>query len=315
MSADTTTHDDTVAMNEAGAPATAKDLPDPTTKIAVSDGDDLDVWVIGEGTPVLFVHGAMTRDLLTPLVDELAKRDGYQLIHYGRRGHGGGGLPGEAADIPGQAADVVTILDALGIDRAHVAGHSLGAMIALELAMRAPHRLRSLMLLEHGFFAQARTEASKQFLKEGEALWPVLIETYMSGDKEGAVTMLWDVTSGIEGSRELIEPALPDDALELAVQDLNTFLQVELADLGSWMADPATVQEITTPVAWVSRADSAPLFRESGAILQEWLPNTEAIEIVGARSHYFPTLNAAETATALHEWLTSQSTAARGEKE
>ncbi|MPZ51266.1 MAG: alpha/beta fold hydrolase [Acidimicrobiia bacterium] len=297
-------HTDTAAIREESkATPMAREFRDPTTRVKVSDRDELDVWVMGEGTPIVFVHGAMTRDLLTPLIDELANKGRYQLIHYGRRGHGGRGLPGEATDIPGQARDVVTVLDALRIDRAHVAGHSIGAMITLELAMRVPHRLRSAILLEHGFFAQVRTEASKQVLKEGDVLWPQLIEMYMSGETERAATTVWDVTSGIEGSRELIEPVLPANTLALAARDLNTFLQVELAHLGSWMVDPVTVQEITTPIAWVSWADTAPLFRESGTILREWLPNTDAIEIVRAQSHYFPTLNPTETATALDEWL------------
>lgn len=92
-------------------------MPEPTTKVRVSAKDELDVWVMGEGDPVVFIHGAMARDFLKPLADELVRTGGYQAIHYGRRGHGGVGLPGETADIAGQATDVVMILDALGSTR------------------------------------------------------------------------------------------------------------------------------------------------------------------------------------------------------
>jgi pimeloyl-ACP methyl ester carboxylesterase len=304
-----TTHDDTMAASEAsvGTP-TARGVSDPTTRVRVSDKDTLDVWVMGEGEPVVFVHGAMTRDLLKPLADELTRRGGYQVVHYGRRGHGGRGLPAETADIPGQATDVVAILDALGIDKAHVAGHSFGAYIALELATRAPDRLLSAILLEPPF-AQVQTEAVQRLLMDvAEVAMPLVVEKYMSGDADGAVTTLLDATSGVQGVIELIEPALPEGARALAAADLNTWLQVDLPAMGAWMADPATVKEITTPIAWIGGADSPPGFTDSRALIQEWLPTTKAADIVGA-GHYFPVLKPAETATTLDELLRSQAPA------
>jgi pimeloyl-ACP methyl ester carboxylesterase len=304
-----TAHDDMMAASEAsvGTP-TARGMSDPTTRVKVSDKDTLDVWVMGEGEPVVFVHGAMTRDLLKPLMDELARKDRYQVIHYGRRGHGGRGLPAETADIPGQAADVVTILDALGVDKAHVAGHSFGGYIALELATQAPDRLLSAILLEPPF-AQVQTEAMQRLLKDvAEVAMPLVVEKYMSGDADGAVTTLLDVTSGVQGVIELIEPVLPEGARELAAADLNTWLQVDLPAMSAWVADPATVKEITTPIAWIGGADSPPGFTDSRALLQEWRPTTKAADIVGA-GHYFPVLKPAETATTLDELLRSQARA------
>lgn len=284
-------------------------MPEPTTKVKVSAKDELDVWVTGEGAPVVFIHGAMTRDLLKPFADELTSRGGYQVIHYGRRGHGGRGLPGQSADIAGQAADVVTILDALGVDKAHVAGHSFGACIALELATRAPDRLLSATLLETVFVQQGQTEATQQAVKEFvEVAMPLIADKYTSGDAAGAVTTFCDVTSGVEGVIELIEPTLPEGTRELAAADLNTWLQVDLPAMGAWLADPATVKEITTPIAWIGGADSPPAFTDSLALLQEWLPATKAADIAGA-GHYFPVLGPAETATTLDELLRNQAPA------
>ncbi len=279
-------------------------MPEPTTKVRVSDKNVLDVWVLGEGTPVVFVHGATIRDLLWPLANELTRKGSYQVIYYGRRGHGGGGLPADAADIPGQAADVVTVLDALGIDKAHVAGHSFGAYIALDLATQAPDRVLSAILLE---LVLAQTEAAQQGLKElTEVALPLIVEKYTSGDKEGAVKTFCDFTSAVQGASELIEPALPKGALELAASDINTFLQVDLPAMGSWVADPATVSEITTPIAWFGGAESEPIFTGSRVLFLDLLPRTKAVDIGGV-GHYFPILKPAETATALDEWLTSQS--------
>jgi pimeloyl-ACP methyl ester carboxylesterase len=280
-------------------------MPDPTTRVRVSAKDELDVWVVGEGDPVVFIHGGMARDLLKPLADELVRTGGYQAIHYGRRGHGGHGLPGETADIAGQATDVVTILDALGIDKAHVAGHSFGADIALELATRVPDRVLSATLLEAPF---AQTEAMQQGLKDLGVAMSLIADKYTNGDVDGAVTTFWEFTSEVEGLAEIIEPVLPEGARELAAVDLGTWLQVDLPAMGEWMADPAAVKDITTPMAWIGATDSAPVFTESRSLLQQWLPTTRASDIVGV-GHYFPVLRPAETATALDELLRSQAPA------
>lgn len=279
-------------------------MPEPTTRVRVSTHDELDVWVMGEGAPVVLVHGAMTRDLLTPLADQLTSR-GYQVIHYGRRGYGGVGLPGDPADFAGQATDVVTILDSLGIGRAHVAGHSLGAFIALELATRAPDRLLSASLLEPVFGQQLQSAAAQQEMQQIiETGMPPIAEKYTSGDEDGAVTMFWDLTSGVPGVIDLLEPVLPKGARELAAADLNTVLQVELPALGAYTAEPAAVKKITTPVAWIGGTDTATVFAESGALVREWLPTTRTAEIAGA-AHYFPVLKPAETAATLDELVRS----------
>lgn len=293
------------ASQESAGTPTSRGMPEPTTRVRVSDKDQLDVWVAGEGVPVVLIHGAMARDLLKPLMDELVKTDRYQVIHYGRRGHGGHGLPGETADIPGQAADVVAVLDALGVDKAHVAGHSFGAYIALEMATQAAGRLLSAVLLEPPL-AQAQTEAVQQALKQlAEVAMPLVVDRYTSGDADGAVTAFLDFTSGVQDAVELIEPALPQGARALAAADLNTWLQADLPAMGSWMADPVAVTQLTTPIVWIGGADSPPLFADSRALVQEWRPAMKAATIVGA-GHYFPVLKSAETATALDELLRSQ---------
>ena len=293
------------ASQESAGTPTSRGMPEPTTRVRVSDKDQLDVWVAGEGVPVVLIHGAMARDLLKPLMDELVKKDRYQVIHYGRRGHGGHGLPGETADIPGQAADVVAVLDALGVDKAHVAGHSFGAYIALEMATQAAGRLLSAVLLEPPL-AQAQTEAVQQALKQlAEVAMPLVVDRYTSGDADGAVTAFLDFTSGVQDAVELIEPALPQGARALAAADLNTWLQADLPAMGSWMADPVAVTQLMTPIVWIGGADSPPLFADSRALVQEWRPAMKAATIVGA-GHYFPVLKSAETATALDELLRSQ---------
>lgn len=277
-------------------------MSDPTTTVRVSDGDELDVWVRGEGTPVVFIHGVLTRDLLLPTMDDLSRTGHHQVIHYGRRGHGGRGLPAEPTDVAGQVPDVIAILDALGIDRAHVVGHSFGAFIALDLAMQAAGRVRSAILLEPVFAQHLRSDASAHDTRELGELVPRLAQAYSEGDPEAAVTMLWQFTSGLRDTG-VIDTVLPADARRLSAADMGTCLQVDLPAMGSWTVDPAAMQEVAAPLRWLGGADSAAGFAESCALFREWLPEADVALIEGA-GHFFPALAAAETAAIIDRWLT-----------
>ena len=97
------------------------------------------------GSPLVLLHGGMlTIDLsFAGLIPTLATR--HRVVALEMQGHG------RTADIDREispaasAADVVALLDHLGIDRAHVLGHSMGAAVALELAINHPDRVRSIV--------------------------------------------------------------------------------------------------------------------------------------------------------------------------
>jgi pimeloyl-ACP methyl ester carboxylesterase len=99
----------------------------------------------GEGSPLVLLHGGMLNiDLsFADLIPDLALR--HRVIGVELQGHG------RTADIDRRispaalASDVVGLLDHLGIDRSHVLGHSLGAAVALELAVSYPDRVRSIV--------------------------------------------------------------------------------------------------------------------------------------------------------------------------
>jgi 3-oxoadipate enol-lactonase len=70
----------------------------------------------------------------------------HRVIAIDNRGAGQSDVPEAPYTILGMAADVVGLMDALGLRRAHVCGASMGGMIAQELALRAPDRVRTLGL-------------------------------------------------------------------------------------------------------------------------------------------------------------------------
>jgi 3-oxoadipate enol-lactonase len=101
--------------------------------------------VRGEGEPVLFIHGlGYDRVGWGPLPGLLA-RD-FQVLTFDNRGVGESDVPEGPYSVAEMAADAVAVLDAAGIDRAHIFGVSLGGFIAQEFALAYPGRVRKLVL-------------------------------------------------------------------------------------------------------------------------------------------------------------------------
>lgn len=102
--------------------------------------------VRGEGPPVLLVQGVgLHGDGWLPQVEGLSAR--YRCLTFDNRGTGRSLPPGVPLSIGQMAEDARVLMDAEGWGSAHVVGHSMGGLIALELALTNPGRVRSLSLL------------------------------------------------------------------------------------------------------------------------------------------------------------------------
>jgi aminoacrylate hydrolase len=100
----------------------------------------------GEGPPVLLIQGVgVVGNGWMPQVDGLRGR--FTLVSFDNRGIGASDNRDGRLTIEDMAADALAVLDAEGIDRVHVAGHSMGGVIAQALALQAPTRVKSLAFL------------------------------------------------------------------------------------------------------------------------------------------------------------------------
>ncbi|MCG8419715.1 MAG: alpha/beta hydrolase, partial [Proteobacteria bacterium] len=70
-----------------------------------------------------------------------------RVVAPSQRGHGDSGHPAGGYGVDDFAADAIALLDALGIERAAVVGHSMGSFIAQQVALRAPQRVTHLILI------------------------------------------------------------------------------------------------------------------------------------------------------------------------
>jgi pimeloyl-ACP methyl ester carboxylesterase len=270
---------------------TGQAMPAPTATVQVSDKDELDVWVVGEGTPVVLVHGGLFYFFLKPLAEELAKKGDYQAIWYHRRGYRG--KPTEPVDVREQARDVVKILDALEISKAHVVGHSAGVAFTLEVAMQAHDRVLSAALFDASV---ANLVPSFEVLKE---LFKPSIEKARAGDFEGGAAAL---LAALGSSKERLERALPG-AWSAMLEDAPNWFQVDQPVLMKWEPDPAKVKAIEVPLAFMSVSGLPPI-EETGELLKKWQPTLTMLEI-STDDHFFPITEPAETAEVYDKWIKS----------
>lgn len=115
--------------------------------IIETSGARLSYARVGEGPAVLFVQGVgIVGEGWRPQVDALKAE--FTCFSFDNRGIGGSTILGpHPLSVEAMAEDALAILDGERIDRFHLVGHSLGGVIAQEIALRAPSRVMSLSLL------------------------------------------------------------------------------------------------------------------------------------------------------------------------
>ena len=122
--------------------------PSRESDVAVP-GARLYVRILGEGDPVVILHGGpdFNHRYLLPEMDRLSR--GFRLIYYDQRGRGRSS-PGVAppdVSIESDVEDLDRLREHLGLDRITVLGHSWGGVLAMEYAIRHADRLSRLILL------------------------------------------------------------------------------------------------------------------------------------------------------------------------
>jgi pimeloyl-ACP methyl ester carboxylesterase len=136
------------------------------------DGIELDVLDEGEGLPVLLVHGFPDSSHLWRGQVPALTGAGLRVIAPDMRGFGASDRP-EAVDdyrIGRAVADLVAVLDALGVERARVVGHDWGAAVAWLLAAIHPGRVERLVALSVGHPA-----ANRRSVADREKAWYMLL--------------------------------------------------------------------------------------------------------------------------------------------
>jgi pimeloyl-ACP methyl ester carboxylesterase len=241
-------------------------------EVAALDGVHLGYETAGGGEPVVLIHAGLGADWFRPLVEQPALTDRFRLLRYHRVGYGASGHLAGPVSIAAQAEHCRSLLASLGVDRAHVVGHSSGANIALQLALDAPDVVGSLALLETALL----DVPSGPFAAEALA-------RHSAGDRAGAVDS-WLRGVGGPDYRAALDRAVPG-GFDQAVVDVDTFLGQELPALRAWRFTPADAARIGPPALLVLGALSdqiGPAYRARHDLLVGWLPNAEPFVLPAA---------------------------------
>lgn len=174
----------------------------PEVRIATDDRIELAGEQAGTGSPVVLLHGLTATRRYVVMGSRLLERSGRRVIAYDARGHGHSG-PAPDAGAYGYdrlARDLLAVMDSLQIERATLAGASMGAHTIVRFALEHPQRVAALGLITPAYEPDTHVAGSA----EEFAGWDALARGLRGGGVEG-FTAAYDFTTVPEKWRATVE--------------------------------------------------------------------------------------------------------------
>lgn len=261
------------------------------------NGVVLNCWSVGEGEDLVLIHGLAANHAFWRLDVLLSFANNHRVTIYDQRGHGYSEMPPEGYTSADMAEDLHSLLQHLGISRAHLVGHSLGGVTALHYAVAHPDRVSSLTVADSRIRAfqpdnyaahWPHWEKAARKLKEiglpvpedeAEAgLW--LLEQIASPDWQRARdrlkgSQLFIPFGGWNGGNKAAERWLKLMNTTTARQDFTSLAGLTIDKL-------ATIQAPTLAVY----GEHSPTLASMGG-LQQCVPDCKTVTVPG-KGHFFP---------------------------
>lgn len=178
-------------------------MPDELV-VTAGDGTSLTLTRAGQGTPVVLLHGLTATRRYVVMGSRMLERSGCDVVAYDARGHGRSSPAAGLTDAYGYTRlgeDLEAVLDALRIERAVLAGASMGAHTIVRFALAHPERVRALALITPAYDAEPRGAGGEE---HAFANWDALAAGLRRGGVEGFLAA-YDFSAVPEGWRATVE--------------------------------------------------------------------------------------------------------------
>jgi FAD/FMN-containing dehydrogenase/pimeloyl-ACP methyl ester carboxylesterase len=172
----------------------------------------------GTGIPVILIHGAVgDYRVWDTQLDFLAAH--YRVITYSRRHHFPNACPFNARDynLSTHAADLAAFIQALGIESAHLVGHSYGAALAALTAYQYPALVRSLSLGEPTLFPMLESRDGKMLWTELQTQFEAVRHLLRFGHNDHAIRKFLTAAVGLD-----VFDQLPEKTQSMVMDNLDT---------------------------------------------------------------------------------------------
>ena len=204
----------------------------------------------GQGPPIVLLHGLTATRRYVVMGSRTLERGGHRVLSYDARAHGRSSpAPGRAYEYSDLAGDLVAVLDACGIERALLAGASMGAHTAMRVALEHPHRVAALALITPSFDpAIVRGQAEL-------ARWDALAAGLREGGVEGFIEA-YDL-DGVPKAWRAIQETVLRQRLSAHSHPLAVADALEVVPRSAPVADLSDLREIAVPTLIVGSRDEA----------------------------------------------------------
>lgn len=246
--------------------------------ITNANGIDLYYEVHGEGEPLLLIMGlSLNLKSWFRTLPALSKQ--YKVITFDNRGVGHSGKPNTPYSIELMAEDTRAVLDAAGVESAHVYGISMGGMIAQRFAIKYPEKVRSLIL-------GCTTSGGVNHVQPGADVSMLMLSrassTATPEEMAWATAPILYSQSFIENQRELIAEDI-QRRIEIPILPYAYMLQLQACLAHDTYNE---IEQIKAPTLVIHGDEDRLVPYDNGVTLAEKIPNAEFLTIKGAGHIY-----------------------------
>jgi|DewCreStandDraft_1066081.scaffolds.fasta_scaffold00058_114 pimeloyl-ACP methyl ester carboxylesterase len=228
---------------------------------------------LGMGDPLMLVHGSFSTGEATWSAQMRTLAAYHRLLVVDRRGHGASPREPRPYTICSDAQDILSAADLAGAAEFHLAGHSYGGLVAIEVARQAPQRVRSLHLIEPPYLALLPDDPD---VRELNRCGRLIFAQAGCREPEQTAAAFFEMLLGPAGLAALRArrawPAIVAEAERAAYEEFA----------GEYPAGALAVLERTGPVQIYTGGRSHPGLRALARRLAELIPGARLLEVPDA---------------------------------